>query len=56
MSDITYAVKVEGGKAGIYNAKNGARVRSVGSNVISAQIISSDSVQVTTTRWQSRNL
>ena len=48
MSEITYAVKVTNGKAEIYNAKHGNRVRSVGSNVTSAQIIGSDSVQVTT--------
>jgi aspartate 1-decarboxylase len=48
MSEIAYAVKVANGTAAIYNVQNGSRVRSVGSKVISAQIIGSDSVQVTT--------
>jgi predicted nucleic acid-binding protein len=43
---ITYAVKVEGGKAKLYDAKTGAFKRSGGSNVVSAQIVG-EMVQVT---------
>jgi|APCry1669189241_1035207.scaffolds.fasta_scaffold237211_1 hypothetical protein len=42
----TYAVKVESGHAKVYDAQTGAYQRSVGSDVVSAQI-TGDLVQVT---------
>jgi hypothetical protein len=42
----TYAVKVNNGRAEIYDANTGAYKRSFGSDVVSAQV-SGDTVQVT---------
>jgi hypothetical protein len=42
----TYAVKVESGVAKVYDAKTGAYKRSVGSQVVSAQV-NGDIIQVT---------
>lgn len=42
----TYAVKVQGGRALIYDAATGSYKRSVGNNVVSAQI-SGQFVQIT---------